>query len=268
MHPGFQSTLFKLYRLAIDMRLLATPWGQGLFDRAYHIYKRLFEADNIAALRPYATPGSTVVDVGANIGFFALRFAGWLGSNGRVLAIEPEERNFASLCRAIARQRKQSIIEPILAAAAETDGPLHLKLNPYHPGDHKIADSGIPVTGIRLDTLLSERGGPPVSLIKIDVQGAEARVLAGGRVAIARDRPVLFIEIDDDALAAMGSSASAVLSDLANLGYEIHGFDGSTPTPALTPEAAKKRLDKAGAYLDFLFLPCPEPADATSLTRP
>jgi hypothetical protein len=51
-----------------------------------------------------------------------------------------------------------------------------------------------------------------MSLVKIDVQGAEMTVLAGAQRPLAADRPSLFIEIDDQALDAFGSSAEELIN--------------------------------------------------------
>src|SRR5207247_124015 len=118
---------------------------------------------------------------------------------------EPE--NFARLNRMIAKHGLSSVVETIQAVAAEQEGELKLELNSMHPADHKIATTGIAVTAHTIDDLLAKRNCPAVSLIKIDVQGAEERVLRGATRTLEKSHPALFIEIDDRALAAMGSSA-------------------------------------------------------------
>ena len=76
-----------------------------LFLAVYGIYKRYFEAGPIDRLQEFVPPGSLVIDVGANVGFFSLRFARWVGAEGKVIAIEPEERNCNNLVEAVARAR-------------------------------------------------------------------------------------------------------------------------------------------------------------------
>ena len=68
---------------------------RSVFEACYEIYKRLIEAPH--ALRAHVQPGTIVVDVGANVGFFTRYFAEWTGADGRVLAIEPEQQNFERL---------------------------------------------------------------------------------------------------------------------------------------------------------------------------
>ena len=254
MNPRLQSVFLGSYRWAVACGLMSTPWGRRLFETAYVAYKRAFEAGNLGPLRRFVTPGSTVIDVGANIGFFTTLFASWSTGAGRVIAIEPEEVNFAALRRLLAKKNLDAIVEPLRGVAAEATGTLCLALNPHHPGDHRIADCGIPVPAFSLDDLLSERGWPPVSLIKIDVQGAEARVLAGAWATIERFHPTLFIEVDDDALGAMGTTAGRLFETLAARGYRIHRLAGTEWSPPLSSATAEAVLRDAGTYLDFLFI--------------
>ena len=58
---------------------------------------------------------------------------------------------------------------------------------------------------------------PKVSLIKIDVQGAEIRVLRGARATIVRCHPALFVEVDDAALLAAGYSANQLFDEIEGI---------------------------------------------------
>lgn len=86
-------------------------------------------------------------------------------------------------------------MEVVGGVAAEASGTLRLKINPHHPGDHKIGDEGVPVAAHALDDLMAARGWPPVSLIEIDVEGAEERVLDGARLTIERSAPALYLAL-------------------------------------------------------------------------
>jgi hypothetical protein len=77
------------------------------------------------------------------------------------------------------------------------------------------------VEGWRVDTLLAAHALPNVGFIKIDVQGAEMKVLLGSVETLARCRPAIFIEIDDAALRQFGSSAEEVLGWLESKGYRF-----------------------------------------------
>ena len=94
----------------------------------------------------------------------------------------------------------------------------------------------------------------PVSLMKIDVQGAEMVVLSGARRSLAANRPVLFIEVDDEALGQFGSSAEELSKTVLDLGYTAHMLTRKGPSPPQPLEAVVSN-SAGGAYSDVLFHP-------------
>lgn len=248
-----QQALLRLYGAIRRTGLLATAPGRLLFEHGYWAYKALLEARDIDQLRPYAAPGSTVVDVGANIGFFTVRFASWVGARGSVIAIEPEQVNFRSLCARVNRLKITDNVVPVQAAAVERSGEVRLELNPDHPADHRVAAVGVPVPAVSIDDLIGQRGWPVVSLIKIDVQGSELQVIRGASETLRRFMPALYVEFHELSLLEAGTSSSELLGEVTTLGY----------APAfLNPEGAWQRISpaqlaiemKARGYLDVLLL--------------
>lgn len=252
MRDQLSVRLVRLYDRARQTGLFNRPVPRRAFESAYLGYKQLLEAGPVESLQPVVTRGSVAIDVGANIGFFTLRMARWVGPTGRVIAIEPEARNFASLRRRVSNAGLSDVVTCMQAAAADRHGELRLALNPGHPGDHHLADDGVPVDGITLDELATS-DGKPVTLVKIDVQGAEAMVLAGARDLIQTHRPAIFIELHEPSLERLGSSRREVVDTLVSLGYVGH---------ILTRRGIGTREDpehliaaSATGYVDVLFLP-------------
>jgi FkbM family methyltransferase len=235
--------------------VLSTPLGRRAFEAGYWAYKTYWERE-LTAIRALVTPGSCAVDVGANVGFFTLKFARWVGEFGRVVAVEPAPDNLATLRRRISERGLQTRVHCEAAVAAEAEGQLFLYLNPDNPADHRIGREGIATRAVTLDALLERLRWPPVSLVKVDVQGAELRVLKGAAGMIARDKPALLIEMDDSALRRFGASAEDVSAFLEAFGYRAFvptDVRGETP---LSPEMTRK-LRAALGYADILFLAVP-----------
>ncbi|MCI0746152.1 MAG: FkbM family methyltransferase [Verrucomicrobia subdivision 3 bacterium] len=247
-----QRFLLWAYRQVQRTGALSTAPGRAALEFAYDIYKARWEASSVTALKQFVRPGTCVVDVGANLGFFSRRFAEWVRPGGLVLAIEPEARNFESLTAMLSR-RGLANVEAIRAAAAEASGMLKLHVDPCHHANHRIADAGAEVRSVTLDGILAERRWPAVSLVKIDVQGAEERVLRGASETLRRLHPALFIEVDHSALRAMNSSAERVLALVESAGYQIYRSPGHTPPCAISLQAAIE-ASESGAYGDFLCL--------------
>jgi hypothetical protein len=80
-----------------------------------------------------------------------------------------------------------------------------------------------------LDAIVRRLTVPRVDVIKIDVEGAEAGVVAGGLSTLKEMQPILLMEINDKALRAQGSSADELLATLRRtLGYEVLNFSATT----------------------------------------
>lgn len=128
--------------------------------------------------------GSTVVDVGANVGWYTMLAARRVGREGHVLSFEPEPRNFALLSRSIARNRFTQV-QLFEKAAFEVDGRVKLHLPVSECDGHLpsvVADIGgrtIEVGSVRLDTAAHEAGVDHIDLLKVDAEGAEPQVLRG-----------------------------------------------------------------------------------------
>jgi len=137
-------------------------------------------------------PGSTVVDIGANIGFFTLLAAKLVGRKGVVLSFEPEPTSFSLLTESVERNNFDNV-RLYQKCISNVDGQqlLHLSVTP-NKGLHSIArDPGGPsiqVPSARLDTLASSLGIGSIDLLKIDVEGAEPEVLEGAGRLLSESR--------------------------------------------------------------------------------
>lgn len=254
MNQSLQDGLIGLYRLVKGTGALDTALGRRVFESAYRIYKERLEAGPIRVLQPFVRPKTYVIDVGANIGFFTMQFAAWVSDGGKVIAAEPEAVNYARLLHAIAEAGLTDVVKTIQAAVAEAAGEGFLEVDPGHPGNHKLGAGGVPVAVTTIDDLVAAHGWPEVSLIKVDVQGAEARVLAGARRTLERSRPALFLEVDDRQLRRNGSSAAELLASAAGLGYAIHSRVGNGISRPMSLDEALAQGDKK-PYEDTLLLP-------------
>jgi FkbM family methyltransferase len=245
----------KLFGLVAKLGLQRLPLFNRAFLALYAIYKEHFEAGPIDRLEEFVPAGSLVIDVGANVGFFTLRFARWVGDRGKVLAIEPEDRNYASLLAAIEREGFSGRVEPLKAVAAATPGEIFLEINPVHPADHKISrdGTGLPVHAVTLDRLVLDKAGLRPALVKIDVQGAEMMVLKGAAGLLGSAQPALFIELDEAALNRFGSSITAILDHLLGYGYEPYWLARTGAPRKTNPTEIHAAAGRSG-YVDVLFL--------------
>jgi FkbM family methyltransferase len=146
---------------------------------------------------PFLRDGDIVIDVGANIGTHAVPFSEFVGRTGMVLAFEPQQLAFQMLCGNAVLNGCNNL-KGFNVAVGEQPGRIGLQLSP----DPSVAfNFGYLKTGKEFEgqcqtqvVKLDDCDVKNCRLIKIDVEGAEARVLAGALKLIGRFRPYLYIE--------------------------------------------------------------------------
>lgn len=176
------------------------------------------------AFRPCLAAGDTALDVGANVGAYAVLFGLWVGERGRVVALEPAPDAFAGLRAHVVLNGLERVVEPVRAAASDRAGEAEF-VSEGVQGTNHLAPAGtdgaarIRVPTTTIDMLCAERGLGP-RLIKIDVEGAELAVLRGARRTIAAMPPDggLFVEMHPTTWATMGISAEDIRAELATQG--------------------------------------------------
>lgn len=244
-----------LFGLGARLGLYRLPIFRSAFLALYAIYKRYFEAGPIDRLREFVPAGSLVLDVGANVGFFTLRFAEWVGDGGEVISIEPEDQNYDSLISALKSAGLLNRVRAIKAVAVAASGNVFLEINPLHPADHKLSrdGTGVAVEAVRLDDLIGDKSVLRPALVKIDVQGAEMLVLQGASDILKISKPALFVELHDEGLKRFDTSVSAILDHLSQRGYEAYWLMRKGPHPKAGAAEIHARVAQIG-YVDVLFL--------------
>ncbi|MBF0166113.1 MAG: FkbM family methyltransferase [Alphaproteobacteria bacterium] len=256
MNASLQTGLLYLYGAIRRSGFLDSGPGAWLYETAYDLYKARLEAGPVGRLRTFVKPGGWVVDVGAHIGFFSLRFARWVSEDGGVIACEPDRDNRERLCRRLLRKHLNQVVHVVDAAIGEADGRAKFVLCPDHPGNHHLANEGIDVPMRCIDSLVSEQQCSSVSLIKIDVQGSELRVIRGATRTLSQHRPALLVEIDPAAMKQSGTTPAELVQLLYELGYASFGPLPTVGESADSLDQALDRISKLGhEYADFLFTP-------------
>lgn len=240
-----------LYGLAARLRLTETRLGRCLFLRVYNLYKSRVEARYAPHVLAFIPPATTVIDIGANVGFFTRLFAHHL-SSGHVIAIEPETRNVADLRAMLAREGLTDRVRVIQALVTDQMGERLLTIDPLHPANHHIGLQGIPTPSVTLDQV-AESSPSPISLIKIDVQGAEMLVLSGGQKTIGQHKPILYIEVSPSDLQRFDTSATVLLAWIADRGYAFYQLTADVPQPMTQSQVLAITTEQG--YGDFLCLP-------------
>jgi FkbM family methyltransferase len=169
--------------------------------------------------------GDSVLDLGANVGYYTLLLARQVGPTGKVYAFEPDPDNFALLVRNVERNGYRNVTM-IQKAAAAFAGTTRLYLSGNNSGDHRIHDSapGRPfheVETVRVDDILSD-ATPRLGLVKMDIQGAEGLALEGMKAVLARSKQVRIVcEFWPWGLRRAGSDPASVLRSLREMNFVL-----------------------------------------------
>jgi FkbM family methyltransferase len=197
-----------------------------------------FEPNEFSFLHGFLKPGMVFIDVGANDGYYTLFAARRVGQTGKVVAVEPSTRERINLRRNLVRNRIDNVhVVPAALGAAPGDADLRLAQG-AHSGHNTLGqfahDDVAPadlerVTVKTIDMVAAELKLDRIDFVKIDVEGAEASVVAGARAVLTSTRPVMLLEINDGALRAQGIGADALLVTLREeFDYETLVFSPST----------------------------------------
>jgi FkbM family methyltransferase len=197
-----------------------------------------YEPQETAVLRHLLRPGMTVVDVGANWGYFTLIGAHLVGSTGRVLSVETDPRA-ARTVRANVSRNGLEWVRVYDMAASDAAGLLSFQEYETEAGDTgnfgiaqatRVASDRrqFKVVARALDDVLDEAGFAHVDVLKMDIEGGEARAIAGLRRRLSTNRiDCICMEVHPRHLKDLGSSAAQVIAELRSHGYRPWRIDQS-----------------------------------------
>jgi FkbM family methyltransferase len=150
--------------------------------------------DTIHLFRALIKPGDTVLDLGANVGVYSISAAQRVGATGKVFSIEPSKKTFSFLNNS-AKQFEN--IHAINCAVSDIRGKGILE----HSNDPELMrlreneGAGEVVDITTVDELAKHEGVSHFDIIKIDVEGAEEKVIAGAKILLADTSPIIFYEV-------------------------------------------------------------------------
>jgi FkbM family methyltransferase len=184
-------------------------------------------------LRRLLAPNCVMLDIGANIGYYSLTLAKAFEGQCQIHAFEPHPKTRSRLVRHIEWNNLSSTITAHPDAVTDAPGAARMVERPDNSGATRIDDGkqGFEVTTTTLDEFVDSIELPRIDCLKIDVEGVEARVLRGGRRAIAQFRPLILIEFWNHGLANAGSSSREVADLLADYNYVLYSPHSRHPRP-------------------------------------
>lgn len=212
------------------------------WDFSYHAQQD--DPDQVAEFDSFVaacTPGMVLFDVGAHFGLFALAALHYGGPAARAVSVDPSvtaERMMLTQARLNGLGDRWAVLRAAVGAA---DGEQDMVSVGVMTGGYLMPPSAghtgrelTRVPTLSLDGLAARFGRP--THVKIDVEGLEADVLAGGGKLLAGpDRPTLFVELHHQMIRDRGGDAGRPVQLMAGFGYRFEGTDGGPLDPATLP---------------------------------
>jgi FkbM family methyltransferase len=183
--------------------------------------------------RKLLRPGATVLDVGANVGYYALLAAREVGPDGRVIAFEATPAVAARLAENV-KLNALGNVTVVHAAVCDRAGEIEFRLQDDDSEGNSLVNFAtdwptVKVPAVSLDDYAAAHNIDRVDVMKVDVEGAEPMVLAGAkRLLSGPTPPVLILESNPEALKAGGSSPADIRERLAGFGYRCFGVEQLT----------------------------------------
>jgi len=203
-----------------------------------------YEPEISRLIRHLLASSSCAIDVGANVGIHTIAMAK-AAPHGRILACEPNPDLIRRL-KSNLELNRASNVDVMEVAVSDTVGEssLHVPLETTNRGQARLSsvsdkEKVVVVPSETVDSLVKRSGAGRIDLIKIDVEGFEAAVLAGAHDTLQRHKPALIFEYRRDNWESCGYQLGDVRAMLGDFGYKtfmqvrpsgLHHVQGQIPT--------------------------------------
>ncbi len=218
-----------------------------------------YEPHLVACFNKICRPGAVVFDIGANVGFHSLMLSKLAGEEGHVYAFEPNSEN----CRLILMASEHNHVSNITLLPIALSDQRGWAYFSSHIGSNGGFVSQQFVTlhghGTVVPTFtLDEMSMPNVDVIKVDVEGAEYKVLKGGEALLSRSRPAIICEFSMEMINRVsGVEPVDFLNWIMGMDYRIFVID-RVSCEEVPIDSIPAFFDNWGSPVrieDLLFLP-------------
>lgn len=224
------SVIGKLLRLPLRMiphsmvmRILSGPcrgmkWIAGSSNHG--CWLGTYELKKQKAILRFIKPGMIIYDIGAHAGIYSLLFSKVVGLKGKVFAFEPFAENAANCLRHI-RLNRLNNVDLIQSSLSNKSGLVSFLIaKSSSMGSITHTHTHLQVPAFSLDELVFNFNFPIPDLIKMDVEGAEARVLEGAQRVMTNKKIVIFIALHGNEQKRLCQSI------LLKKGYQLFWLNG------------------------------------------
>lgn len=217
-------------------------WGQK-----FAFYYGEWELQHVEALRGLYQ-GGTFLDIGSSLGLYPVSLGREVeAQGGSIISIEPVPLNVNRQRHNLRLNDIESLVTLLPIGLGAANGEVRMCLDQSGADNNAIVTTdGELVVPIRpLDDVIAELGWPDITLIKMDVEGYEPEVIAGGRETIRRTLPVIFAEFNRERMRINGTTMDESWQFLMSCGYTCYRLHAGH----------FELLDDPREFQDLYFLP-------------
>jgi FkbM family methyltransferase len=205
-----------------------------LYNFMYARFKQKNDASEIEILKKYIKPGSSVLDIGANIGFYSKILSQLAGSTGKIYCFEPDKLNFKYLQKNTAHLKN---IELFNSAVSDKKDVIKIYKSKMLNVDHRTYpvnnyESVEEIDAISIDDLVAEKIIPKVDFIKIDIQGYELSAFKGMLTLLRSNKDLKIVaEFWPHGFLKAGTTAVDFYHFFTGLGFKFSIIEKDTLEP-------------------------------------
>lgn len=178
-------------------------------------------------------PGDVVLDLGGNIGTHSLFMSNLVLDSGRVITFEPQSLTYSILQNNVLLNNRKNIYT-YKFACSDRDFET-ISMQPFNFVGDSINNGALRVDlngsagDLALTRAIDSFNFEKLNFIKMDIQGSEVKALTGAKKTISKHKPYMFIEIEQQHLLAMNTSAKELIELILSLGYSLYRINNSYP---------------------------------------
>jgi FkbM family methyltransferase len=254
-NPAPRETAWRDLAKRLFWRLLPRSAYQRLlaYSKARDFTSGRFREPELDLIDALVRPGDTVVDVGANHGMWTLALSRAVGERGRVYSFEPVPFTFGVLSAVAQQGHMANVIlinkgcsdrvatmemtVPLQRSGSSDDLQAHLAQRRAQESAETGESVAVRCEMTTLDAALD--GAEGVSVLKLDIEGAELLALHGAANLIAREQPAIICEVDAEFLEGFDQQPQDVVDYLGQWEYEPYRYDGASRCLERVGDAAR-----------------------------
>lgn len=193
----------------------------------YFSFKKKQDAGELALVKRFVKEGDVVLDIGANIGFYASVLAKLVGENGKVHCFEPDKTNYQHLLAETVNLKNVVTNNKAVGPKTEklkiyTSKELNVDHRTYKPEEY---DEEIEIDSVSIDDYLNTDLN--VNFVKMDIQGFEMQAVKGMAKTLSQNKDIKLVsEFWPYGLKTSGSSVIEYFEHLSNLGFKCYLLKG------------------------------------------